>query len=113
MSKMSFKEYADTLPIDKDNVENLKSQMRAAVEDKKLRDVRKSLALTQKQLASKIGVAQNRISDIENGRIKSLRIDTLLRYAHALGFDIDIFLRPHESKESGNQSSEIVKLSIG
>lgn len=64
MSKSSFGEFTNSLDIDRNNVENLKVQMRAAVEEQRLSDVRKAMDMTQKQLAAEIGVAQNRISNI-------------------------------------------------
>ena len=112
MSKLSFSEFANSLDIDRNNVENLKTQMRAAVEDQKLRDIRKAMDMTQKQLADEIGVAQNRISDIENGRMESLRIETLQRYAHALGFNVDILLSPKDDNKPTTALPEFVRLAI-
>lgn len=113
MDKMSFSDFADSLGVDRDNVAHLKDQMRAAVEEQKLRDVRKAMDMTQKQLASEIGVAQNRISDIENGHMESLRIGTLQRYAQALGFDVDIFLRPRKDMVVPASLPDSVKLAVG
>ena len=113
MDRVSFSEFADSLGADRSNVEEIKEQMRAAVEEQKLRDVRKAMDMTQKELASEIGVAQNRISDIENGRVESLKIDTLKRYARALGFDVDIFLRPRKDASATTSLPDVVKLAIG
>lgn len=112
MAKLPFNEFVKTLDIDRENVEDLKTQMRTAVEDQKLRDVRKAMDMTQKQLAAEIGVAQNRISDIENGRMESLRIETLQCYAHALGFDVDILLSPREDRKSSTSLPDFVRLAI-
>lgn len=51
----------------------------------RLRLVRKSLGITQVQLAKKMGVSQIRISQIENGKLESFELGTLLRYIEALG----------------------------
>ena len=47
--------------------------------------VRKSLGITQVQLAKKMGVSQIRISQIENGKLESFELGTLIRYVEALG----------------------------
>jgi DNA-binding XRE family transcriptional regulator len=51
----------------------------------RLRLVRKSLGITQVQLAKKMGVSQIRISQIENGKLESFELGTLIRYVEALG----------------------------
>jgi DNA-binding XRE family transcriptional regulator len=50
-----------------------------------LRLVRKSLGITQVELAKRMGVSQIRISQIENGKLESFEFGTLLRYVEALG----------------------------
>jgi HTH-type transcriptional regulator/antitoxin HipB len=50
---------------------------------------RRKLGLSQEQLASKIGVRQKTLSDIENAR--SARLDTLLRILAVL--DMELVLR--------------------
>lgn len=94
MSDMGFSEYMESLGTDRGNVERLKREMLAAVEEQRLKDIRKSLGMTQVQLAAEAGISQNRVSDIENGRTSSLRVDTLRRYADALGCDIEILFSP-------------------
>jgi HTH-type transcriptional regulator/antitoxin HipB len=50
---------------------------------------RREIGLTQEQIASKIGVRQKTLSDIENA--KSARLDTLLRILAVL--DLEILIR--------------------
>jgi transcriptional regulator with XRE-family HTH domain len=56
---------------------------------------RKELHLTQKQLAAKMGVSFQYISQTENGeRIPS--ITTLTRFCEALGLDIELKEKPDQ-----------------
>lgn len=45
------------------------------------------------QLAKKMGVSQIRISQIENGRLESFELGTLIRYVEALGGELSITVR--------------------
>lgn len=51
----------------------------------RLRLVRKRLDITQVELAKRMGVSQIRISQIENGKLESFELGTLIRYVEALG----------------------------
>lgn len=51
----------------------------------RLRLVRKKLGITQVELAKRMGVSQIRISQIENGKLESFELGTLIRYVEALG----------------------------
>jgi HTH-type transcriptional regulator / antitoxin HipB len=55
-----------------------------------IRERRRTLGLTQEQLAKKAGVRQRTISDIESAG--AVRIDTLLRTIGAL--DLELMIRP-------------------
>lgn len=59
----------------------------------RLRLVRKRRGITQVQLAKKMGVSQIRISQIENGRLESFELGTLIRYVEALGGELSITVR--------------------
>lgn len=50
-----------------------------------LREARKQEHVTQGELAARMGISQARISEVENGEVGSLKVDTLRRYAEALG----------------------------
>ena len=45
------------------------------------------------QLAKKMGVSQIRISQIENGKLESFELGTLIRYVEALGGELSITVR--------------------
>jgi transcriptional regulator with XRE-family HTH domain len=65
-----------------------------------LRELRRSLGRTQKEIAAVLGVSQSRISQIENGNIDVMELDTLRAYAAALGghLDVTISVGPHSVK---------------
>lgn len=43
------------------------------------------LALTQTDVSEALGISQKRVSEIERGRVELTKVDTLRRYAEALG----------------------------
>ena len=51
---------------------------------------RKSMGLTQHQLAAKAGVSRDLIASFESGRLAELGTKRLLRILHALGLDLRI-----------------------
>lgn len=55
-----------------------------------LSELRKAVGKTQAELAQILGVSQSRISQIENGRIEAMELETLRAYATALGGHVDI-----------------------
>ncbi|MGB4777357.1 helix-turn-helix domain-containing protein [Microbacterium sp.] len=62
------------------------------VRGERLKELRRSLGLTQVEVAKRLGVSQNRVSLMERGDLGQLRIDTLRRYAEAFGVDLRIDL---------------------
>lgn len=68
-----------------------------------LRAVRKSTKLTQKQLAAKLGLSQNRVSELETDP-GSMRVDQLLAVLSALGLELQVQTRggpPATGSEGG------------
>jgi HTH-type transcriptional regulator / antitoxin HipB len=57
-----------------------------------LRAMRKSAKLSQKQLAAKIGLSQNRMSELETDP-GSMRVDQLLAALSALGLELQVQTR--------------------
>ncbi len=62
-----------------------KERMLAEVRAYKLRELREMLALTQTDVASVLEISQKRVSEIERGQVDRTKVDTLRRYADALG----------------------------
>jgi transcriptional regulator with XRE-family HTH domain len=69
----------------------MREQMLASVSGAQLADIRKSLGMTQSQLAEAAGLTQARISQIENGEVTSL--ETLRSYVTGLGGHLDVVAR--------------------
>ena len=55
-----------------------------------LQDLRKAQKVTQRELAKRLGVSQNRISKIEKGRFDTTQIGTIQKYVEALGGQITL-----------------------
>ena len=55
-----------------------------------LKELRRSLGRTQAEIATLLGVSQSRVSQIENGDIDAMELDTLRAYAAALGGHLDV-----------------------
>lgn len=72
-------------PVDAERVERLQHEMMAQVRAYRLRELREQAEMTQTDVAERIGTGQRRVSKIEHGDIEHTRVDTLRRYAEALG----------------------------
>lgn len=55
-----------------------------------LGEVRRAQKVTQRELAQRIGVSQNRISKIEKGQFDKTQIGTIQKYIEALGGQITL-----------------------
>mgnify|MGYP001042768071 CR=1 FL=1 len=90
MMALSFDDYV----VGRDISSELKEEALRATQEKirtyNLMQARKSRDVTQAELSRDMGVSQKRISDIENGRLDLLKIDTLRRYIAALGGTLEI-----------------------
>ena len=62
-----------------------RDRLDARLEAYRLAQIRKGKELTQATVAQRMGVSQKRVSELENGNIGSMRMDTLARYAESLG----------------------------
>ncbi len=60
-------------------------RMLAEVRAYRLRELREMLALTQTDVAQTLEISQKRVSEIERGQVDRTKVDTLRRYADALG----------------------------
>ena len=88
--RMTLEDYLKIRPVNRENVEALKRRMLAEVQAYKLRELRRSQDVTQVELAKRLAVSQNRISKIEHGDIERTQVDTLRRYAEAIGGELHI-----------------------
>jgi transcriptional regulator with XRE-family HTH domain len=62
-----------------------RQRMLAEVRAYRLRELREMLAMTQTEVAQTLAVSQKRVSEIERGQVDFTKVDTLRRYAAALG----------------------------
>jgi len=61
---------------------------------RRLRDGRPEVSgITQRELATRMGVTQPAVAKLESGRIKNLELRTLCRWATALGGQLEISVR--------------------
>lgn len=61
------------------------ARMLAEVRAYRLRELREMLAMTQTDVAEVLEISQKRVSEIERGQVDRTKVDTLRRYADALG----------------------------
>jgi len=66
----------------------IRAENLARIRGHELSELRKSVGLTQAEVANALGVSQARVSQIEHGQIDSL--DTLRAYADVLGAEVSI-----------------------
>lgn len=72
-------------PANRAAVDAHKARMLEQVRAYRLQELRESAELTQEEVAQRLGVRQNRVSNIERGDLEHVQIDTLRRYIDAVG----------------------------
>ncbi len=72
-------------PVDREAVDGHKRRMLDELRAFRLRELREAANLTQVELAGRLKVSQNRVSRIEHGDVERAQLDTLRRYAEAVG----------------------------
>ena len=87
---LSFDGYVASRDISPELKEEALRATQEKIKSYNLMQARKSRDVTQAELSRDMGVSQKRISDIENGRLDLLKIDTLRRYIAALGGTLEI-----------------------
>lgn len=87
---LTMDEYFRTRQIPPEMMERARLATEAKIKGYELRQARKACRMTQKELAAKMGVSQKRISDLENGDIDVMQVDTLRRYVASLGGTLEI-----------------------
>jgi len=77
-------------PVNRAAVQAHKKRMRNEMRAYRLREIREALSLTQVEMAKRLRVSQNRVSQLEQGDLDRTQVDTLRRYAQALGGDLRV-----------------------
>ena len=80
-------------PGNRENIDQIKAGMYADAKAYRLRTFREESGLTQESLAKKIGVGQNRISQMEHGHLTSARVSTIQKYVAALGGSLELTVK--------------------
>lgn len=88
---LSIEEFLETRPdITPEMLEEGRLLVEAKIKGYELQQARKACRMTQKEVAAKMGVSQKRISDLENGSIDVMQVETLRRYITSLGGTLEI-----------------------
>lgn len=77
-------------PVDPDRLCAEVSDIRERQRAWQLRELRTESGLTQSALAQAMRVGQNRVSQIESGGAARSRLETLRKYAEALGGELSV-----------------------
>lgn len=64
--------------------------MDAYVTGYRLAELRREAAVSQTELAARLGVSQARVSAIENGEVGRMEVDTIRTYVEALGGTVNL-----------------------
>ena len=75
-------------PVDRTVVDAHKKKMLEEVRAYRLRELREASHLTQTEVAGRLQVSQNRISQLEQGDIDRTQVDTLRKYVEAVGGEL-------------------------
>lgn len=78
-------DYKKTRGITDEQMEEARQYTQAHIDAYNLRAARKANHMTQVELATAMGVSQNRVSRMENGDINSMSVETIRKYVEALG----------------------------
>ena len=81
----AFHEYARSRGVTDEMIAEARAELDAYLEAYNLAQTRKSRALTQREVAEQMGVSQKRVSELEHGKLGSMRLDTLRRYVESIG----------------------------
>lgn len=83
--------------LDEAEVDRRTLLLKQRVEAYRLAEIRRKQKMTQAELADKMGISQKRVSEVETGRVGSLRLSTLERYAEGIGGKLHVVIEfPNE-----------------
>ncbi len=81
-----------------DQPEELKTKVVLAV---RLNERIKALNLKQADIAKRLGTAQPNVSALLSYKLDNFSAEKLLEFFNALGYDVDVLIRPAQSKKRG------------
>lgn len=76
--------------ITEEQMESARKRTRDVIVAYSLKEARAACKMTQVEVARAMGVSQNRVSRMENGDLGAMSLDTVRRYAEALGGAISL-----------------------
>ncbi|MCL1897957.1 MAG: helix-turn-helix domain-containing protein [Micrococcales bacterium] len=85
-------------PVDPDQLAAAVAELRERQRAWQLRELRTQAGMTQAVMAEAMGVAQNRVSQIESGGVRRARLETLRKYAEALGGNLSVEIAVGDSR---------------
>ena len=90
MSDLSIEQYMAERGISEEEVAQAERRLDERITTYRLKEARRTRHLTQRQLASSIGISQKRISILENGDVGHVQMRTLERYIRGLGGELHV-----------------------
>ena len=88
--RVSLDDVMERMGLTWEDIEPYKRELERYLDGYALAEVRKGQGVTQRELAQRIGVSQNRISKIEKGEFHKTQLVTVRKYIEALGGRLDI-----------------------
>ena len=93
--KSDFMKWIDhQIDSDADLKQKVEEYLNEMMIEQKLAALRTRRGMTQKQLATRLGVSQPHIAKLEAGRAKNIELHTLCRWATALGAKLTLDVVP-------------------
>jgi len=89
----TVEELAAKLGVPWESVQAHSRELDGVIAGYQLRELRQANKVTQRELARRIGVSQNRISKIEKGQFDKTQLETVRKYVRALGGELQISAR--------------------
>lgn len=83
-------QFAADSGISRAEIDAAKERLLEEIRLYELKETRKEQAMTQKQLAKRMGVSQKRISVLESGDVDRTEVRTLKKYLQAIGGRLQI-----------------------
>lgn len=80
-------------PVDPDALTEATEALHQRERAWQLRELRARTQLTQAEVAEQMHVGQNRVSQIESGGVEHARLETLRKYAEALGGELRVEIK--------------------
>ena len=99
---LSIKEMREIRSVNEVRVRKMRDSILLQSRAVRLSEFRKSLDLTQNDMAERLGIDQSNVSRIERGKFRNTEVGTLQAYIEALGGTLEIHARV------GNKSHKLI-----